>query len=107
MFKDSKETPLRLENFGAGSTISGNYDAIYLVFASGENSVSVLDLKTMKVIGKPLIVHDVNFLTEMEARSVVSDTVGDHLGWTFTDFDLYPEGLKGIDRKNFKSPGKL
>lgn len=99
MFKDASESKIYKENFGAGSTVSGNWDDIYLVFSPEKQYVAILDLQTMKQVGSAVKAHDVNHLTAEEARNLVSSTIGNKLGWTYTDFELFSAGIKGINAK--------
>jgi len=93
VFKDDKITSMCSDHFGAGSTVIANSDT-YLVVRLTDTTVALIDTLNFMVIGKPVKVKDPNFLTEAEARALVSQ-VGNVLNWTFTDFDLNPKGHKG------------
>ena len=106
MFRDTKGSEMSIKQFGVGSTISGEGSDRYLIIGRTDHSgvVGLLNLQTMKRVGKEVSVEDVNCLSSAEARAL-SNEVG--LPWTFSDFDCDAQGLKFVcDNKKFWINGR-
>lgn len=94
IFKEANKSKLDIGNFGAGSCFSAGNGYTYLVMSDEErasNTVTLCCLETFKKLNVSLIVSDVNWLTEKEARLLV-DTL--KLQMTFSDFDFDAKGFK-------------
>lgn len=88
MFRDTK-SGRSVKHFGIGSTIkTGNIDA-YLVVLVEQNTVGLIDLKTFDLCAHKVKVADFNYLSEEEARDLVSKTP-----FAVSDFDFNPKGFK-------------
>ncbi len=100
MFKTNQDSEMSDTKFGVGSVImTDNTHGKYLVIgATGGTgkSIAVLNLETFLIEGWSTgVVNDFNHFTATEARMVVDSTLGGRkLQWTFTDFDLSPNGWK-------------
>lgn len=92
MFRDTDGTEINEKYFSVGSVVIAGHNK-YLVVGEGKY-VRLLCLKTFKVLKGGRDVEDPNFLSATEARELISNTAGDLLQYTFSDFDLDPRGLK-------------
>ena len=89
-FKQSGNTEIKLDHFGAGSVIDGHSYGKWLVIQCDSDSVSLVNLNTFDVVDGLVRVSDVYHLTENEARELVQEC----LDWAFSDFDYDAVGLK-------------
>lgn len=95
MFRGTVASKMHLDQFGVGSLIKGGNFQSWLVIGF-DNAVNLIDLYTMMMVSDEWVnVEDVNFLSTDEARELMNLT---GLHWTFTDYDLEPEGLKKIKK---------
>lgn len=88
MFRDIGQVEISSRYFGAGSFLIENKKH-YLVVASNEKLVHLLDLTTFKTLGAANV-QDSNFLSEPEARVLVSSA----LTCAFSDCRFDSKGLK-------------
>lgn len=94
MFRNTKKSEIRHDHFGAGSVIQTNHrQRNFLVIADHSNYVYAIDSTTFNIIGNSVAIEDKNWLTESEARALVNE-IGNVLHMTFSDFTLYPAGMK-------------
>lgn len=91
MFREKMKSNMCLNQFGIGSVIQGssNKDR-WLVFGL-KGSVGLIDLDTMQKVDGTIIVDDINFLSEREARWLVGLIKNNY---TFTDYTFSSSGLK-------------
>ena len=101
MFRDSGNSPMDKSKFGVGSLIVAG-SKIYLVVSPKDKEVAVMSCETFQCIRNSMQVTGINFLTSSEARTLIDKTVGDELQYTFTDFNLLPEGVKFKDFSKIK-----
>lgn len=93
MFRNTKKSEINHEHFGAGSVIQAGPTRNFLVIADHFNYVYAVDCNTFNIIGNGVVIEDKNWLTASEARELVN-AVGSVLHMTFSDFTLYPAGMK-------------
>ena len=93
MFRNTKNSEINHEHFGAGSVIQLGPNQNFLVIADHSNYVYAVDSKTFNIIGNGVAIEDKNWLTESEARALVH-TIVSVLHYTYSDFTLHPGGMK-------------
>jgi hypothetical protein len=93
MFRGQSKSKMSKDQFGIGSLIGGEGSDRWLVFGIHDGAVGLINLQTMLQEDGFVQVEDVNHISLDEARLIVQMTP---LHWTFTDFDLYPDGMKNF-----------
>lgn len=94
MFRSKAPSKMSPDTFGIGSTISAGKGHNWLVILSPgtkTNEVTLVNLQDMTVSCLVVQVEDVHYLTEQDARNLVTIA---NSNWTFSDFECHSVGYK-------------
>lgn len=104
MFRDLPKTKMNPEVMGVGSVITDGGDRPdynWLIIGNGTgNSVALVHAETCQLASKWVDCENIHYLSSSECRELLRDA-GSELNWTFTDFFMSPECMKG---KLFEHP---
>ena len=87
VFRGTGNTKMDFDNFGIGSTL--HFEKTYLIIATSEHTINILDLKEFKICGHETTVEDIYFLSHGELDLCCSP-----LQLARSDFDYNAKGLK-------------
>ena len=94
MFRTDANSDIDKRHLGVGSIVTAGSKGRWLIIASPDTKarfVRLLNLDTFVALYQCVVVKDINYISEVEARELVNTL---ELNYTFSDFSFDTIGLK-------------